>query len=560
MRKHRGESAERLLSDFRQGRMSRRDFLQRATALGIGSSAIAALLAACGEQATESVATGRTQPETSPAETEAGAAQLRIRTYDSDLSSLDTATWVSPTDQVIMQCVYEGLVTYRPGTSEVMNALAESFESSPDGLRHDFVLKEGIEFHGGYGEVTADDVKFTYERIAGLTTPKVESGYAGDWVTLREVQVTGRYSGTIVLETPFTPLLTTTLPLNSGFVLSQKAVAERGEEYATNPIGTGPYEFSEWTPKRQIMLTRFSGYGGASSGYADPPQWEEIQFFPIPDDAAAEIALETDEVDFGAIPTGSVERFEANSNFNVTKASEVGYAWIGMNIEDPALQDINLRQAIRYAIDVPSIIAAAYDDQWQQAYAMLPPVEPLGYWEDAPRYERDTDKAQTFLSEVPSPGQLRMTIANEPGTASVAEIVQSNLADIGLDVNIETLDTGAFYTISEEASSRQLFYAVYGGLLPDPSWATVWEVCDQVGQWNWMNWCDETYSRLHEEALRETDTERRAAMYIEMQRLIDQNVHDLFVAYPGRAYAARTGLEPVMTPWGLYVPWAFRSA
>jgi peptide/nickel transport system substrate-binding protein len=459
-----------------------------------------------------------------------------------------------------MQSIYEGLVTYKPGTSEVVNALAESFESSADGLRHDFVLKQGIEFHGDYGEVTADDVKFTYERIAGLTTPKVESPYAGDWAALQEVQVTGSHSGTIVLKEPFAPLLTTTLPLNSGLVLSQKAVTERGKEYATNPIGTGPYEFSEWAPKQKITLTRFAAYGGASSAYADPPAWAEIQLFPIPEDAAAEIALETGEVDFGAIPTASVQRFETNTDFSLTKVSEIGYAWLGMNIKDPALQDINLRQAIRYAIDVPSIITAAYDDQWQQAYAMLPPGEPLGYWEDAPRYERDTDKAKAFLSNVASPGELRLTIANEPGTKPLAEVVQSNLADIGLKVNIEAVDTATFYTTSPEASNRQLFYGVYGGLLPDPSWATVWEVCDQVGQWNWMNWCNETYSSLHDEAIRETDSEKRAPIYIEMQKLIDQDVHDVWIAYPSRAYAARTGIEPVITPWGLYVPWAFQTA
>jgi peptide/nickel transport system substrate-binding protein len=562
MTHHDTRQAERLVSEYMEGGMSRRRFLQRAGALGLASSTLAALLAACGGgQKQAATSTGQAESGATATSTSAGGGStLRIRTYDADLSSLDNASWVSPTDQVIMQSVYEGLVTYKPGTSDVVNALAESFQSSPDGLRHDFVLKKGIQFHGGYGELTADDVKFTYERIAGLTKPKVTSGYAGDWATLQEVQVTGSHSGTIVLKASFAPLLTTTLPLNSGLVLSQKAVTERGKKYPTHPIGTGPYEFTNWTPKQRITLTRFAEYGGAASAYAAPAQWDEIRLFPIPDDAAAEIALETGEVDFGAIPSSGVQRFEANSKFTLNKVAEVGYAWIGMNLKDPALQDVNLRQAIRYAVDVPSILVAAYDNLWQQAYAMLPPGEPLGFWADAPHYDRDTDKAKEFLSKVANPPELRFTVADEPGAKPLAEIVQSNLRDIGLKINIETLDTTTFYTISKQASSRQLFYAVYGGLLPDPSWATVWEVCDQVGQWNWMNWCDQTYSKLHDEAINETDPDKRTAMYIEMQKLIDQNVHDVFVAYPTRAYAARTGLTPAMTPWGLYVPWAFRSA
>ena len=84
------------------------------------------------------------------------------------------------------------------------------------------------------------------------------------------MKVTGTYTGEIVLTAPFAPLLTTTLPLFSGAVLSKQAVEERGEDYATHPIGTGPYEFVEWTPKRQIVLKRFTDYGGASSDMPRP--------------------------------------------------------------------------------------------------------------------------------------------------------------------------------------------------------------------------------------------------------------------------------------------------
>jgi len=554
--------ANELVRDYLEGGLGRREFLARAAALGIGSSALGALIAACGGKQATGGGGGETTRAASQTSTgkAGGSAALRIRTFDSDLTSLDPATWVAPTDQVVMYCVYEGLIAYKPGTSEVVNALASSFESSSDGLRHDFVLKQGIEFHGGYGEVTAEDVKFSYERIAGLTIPKVDSGYSGDWATLREVQVTGRHSGTIVLDAPFAPLKTTTLPLISGYVTSKKAVTERGKKYPTNPIGTGPYEFAQWTQQQRITLRRFARYGGASSGYAAPPEWQEIQFFPIPDESAGDIALETGSVDFGLISTSSVKRFEGDSGFTVIKKPDAGYSWIGMNVKDPVLQDVNLRQAIRYAVDVPSMLTAAYDNLWQQAYAMLSPGFPVGFWQDAPKYERDIEKAKSFLAKAGDPGTLKLSVADEPGTKQLAEIVQSNLGDIGLDVKIGTLDSASFYTISKEASSRQFFYATYGGLLPDPSWATVWEVCDQVGKFNWMNWCNQTYSRLHDEGLHEIDLDKREQIYIEMQRVMDQDAHDVWIAYPVRAWGSRKGITPAITPWGQYVPWAFRSA
>ena len=95
----------------------------------------------------------------------------------------------------------------------------------------------------GYGEVTAEDVKYSYERIAGLTKPNIHSPYSGDWSTLKEVKVTGKYTGTIILKERFSPLLHSTLPAGSGLVLSKKALLKLGNKgIAVHPIGTGPYD------------------------------------------------------------------------------------------------------------------------------------------------------------------------------------------------------------------------------------------------------------------------------------------------------------------------------
>ena len=161
--------------------------------------------------------------------------------------------------------IFEGLITYKPGTWEVVNVLAETFEPSADGLQFAFKLKEGIQFHGGYGEVTAEDVKFSYERIAGLTKPEIDSPYKGDWAACRRSRSTDTYSGTIILKEPFAAAHDDDAARVLRLVLSKKAVEERGEEYATSPIGTGPYEFVEWKPKQQVPMQRFADYGGASS-------------------------------------------------------------------------------------------------------------------------------------------------------------------------------------------------------------------------------------------------------------------------------------------------------
>ena len=139
----------------------------------------------------------------------------------------------------------EGLISFRPGTFTNANCLATSLEPSKDGKRIHFTLRQGVEFHGGYGELTSEDVKYSYERIAGLTKPNIHAVYQGDWNALQRVKTEGKYAGTIILKEQFAPLDRSTLPSGAGLVTSKKAVEKLGKKFATHPIGTGPYEFTK---------------------------------------------------------------------------------------------------------------------------------------------------------------------------------------------------------------------------------------------------------------------------------------------------------------------------
>ena len=573
------ERAQELVNDFVERKIDRRQFLQRSAALGLTFGAASALLAACGgdeeaappaEPAPAEPAPAEPTPPAEPAATEpaatepaaTGAAEaegpLTFR-LPVDIINLDPAFYTGDVEELTAYGVYEGLITYKPGTWEVVNVLAETFEPSADGLQFAFKLKEGIQFHGGYGELTAEDVKFSFERTAGLTTPAIESPYKGDWVALQEVQVTDTYSGTIILKEPFAALMTTTLPVYSGLVLSKKAVEERGEEYATSPIGTGPYEFVEWKPKQHVRVQRFADYGGASSDFLGT-LWDELVFIPIEEDNAVSIALEAGEVDFAQLGLSGVSQFEDNDDFTFHERVSLDYTWIGMNIRNPKLEDINVRQAIRYAVDVPAILEAAYEGRYEQATAILPPGMPIGYWEDAPLYERDLEKAQELLAMASNPPtELEFKFTEETGATATAEIVQANLADIGITVTPNKLDSSAYFALEKaELQSRELFYV---GFItnPDPSWSTVWFTCDQIDIWNWMYWCDEEYDRLHNEALRESDPAVRNEQYIEMQQLWDAAVHTVWLGWPTRYFAGRPGIEAALRPDGRIIPTGFRA-
>jgi peptide/nickel transport system substrate-binding protein len=135
----------------------------------------------------------------------AGTKTLRLRLL-ADIQNLDPAFEPQDFDLQTIFNIYENLISFKPGTFDLINTLAESWEASDNGLEFDFQLKQGIPFHKGYGEVTSEDVKFSFERIAGLTTPKIDSPYQKLWRNLTSVEVTGKYTGTIILNEVFAPL------------------------------------------------------------------------------------------------------------------------------------------------------------------------------------------------------------------------------------------------------------------------------------------------------------------------------------------------------------------
>ncbi|MQA02357.1 MAG: twin-arginine translocation signal domain-containing protein [Streptosporangiales bacterium] len=482
---------------------------------------------------------------------------LAIRTVE-DLQNLDPGFMASSTDDAIMVCIAENLVTYVPGKTEPVNELAEKITSSEDGLTHEFTLKKGVQFHGGYGELTAEDVKFSFERIAGLTKPDIESTYQGDWATLKEVEVTGKHTGVIKLSKPFAPLFYTTLPGNAGLIISKAAYDELGEDFATKPVGTGPYEFVEWKRSQHTTLKQFDKWAYPSQKWADKPQWKRIKFVPIPDDSSADVAVESGEVDLGQIAYSSVKRFKKKGDFKVTTLPTLDYAFIGFNVTHPKLRDVKVRKALREALDVDSILEAAFDGETRRAHALISEDVPVGHWKDAPRYQPDAAAAKQQLKDAGVSGlSLEMGIAEEPGAEQVAEIVQQNMKKVGVKVTIKKYPGDQMH---EQVKSLQMFYFSFSNQA-DPSWATVWFTGDQVGDWNFMSWENKEFDRLHDAALVELDPDKRSDMYVRMQELMDEDAIAAWVMYRTNHYAhpreVRTSLIPQR--FAKYRAWAVKS-
>ena len=189
--------------------------------------------------------------------------------------ALDPADRLSFTEGNIIRTVCQGLIEFKPGTFDWQPAAAQAIkQESPTVIS--FTLKPGLQFQGGFGELTADDVKFSFERFR----EKLPSGklptQSKDWDALDHVEVSDKYSGRIILKSPAPALWLVVLPDISGCLISKKAL-EAGAYQATNPlklIGTGAYAFGEWVPNQHVTLKANPDFKG------DKPGFQEIVLRP----------------------------------------------------------------------------------------------------------------------------------------------------------------------------------------------------------------------------------------------------------------------------------------
>ena len=296
---------------------------------------------------------------------------------EEDLKNLDPAYRTGPIDVNVILAVGQGLVKFKPGTTEWENDAAADIKQVDDKLI-EFTLKEGLKFTGGYGELTAEDVKFSFERFIKPGADGAKVDYADDWAALDSVEVTGPLTGKIHLKNPSPAVWLIALADGSGVIISKKAFEALGDKFKTTPIGSGPYILKEWVPRDHFTLVVNPDYLG------EKPAFAEIVGKPIADDKTAQLALAGRRDRLRRASTRrSPRKSRAAPGIKVQKLSAIDYVWIGPNIEKKPFDDVRVRQAIRKAIDVPAIIAAAYNGAVEPAYALEAPGI-LGYWKDAP--------------------------------------------------------------------------------------------------------------------------------------------------------------------------------
>jgi peptide/nickel transport system substrate-binding protein len=311
------------------------------------------------------------------------------------------------------------------------------------------------------------------------------------------------------------------------------------------PCGCGPYTITSYNPDAEIKLQAFPDY------YRGKARIDKVNYKILTDNNTITVAFESGELDYIVVPTASWANLSANSNYTtyLSPTNHTSFFHINVNNND-ALSNKLVRQALSYAIDRESMCIAAYDGIAQPAYSMFNPDSVFGGFTvkeleaaGIPTYQYDPDKAKALLAEAGYAGGLDIgTILTISGSywEKMATVFQSNLADIGVTVHIELADSAACRARRKEHDYQ---LATTGtNYTPEASYAYQYFrylTSEQKtgGMYTELGVEDKELDALFQKAMSETDNDQRKADYLEVNRMMQDQMYSIPTFYKSIPYA-----------------------
>lgn len=406
--------------------------------------------------------------------------------------------------------IYEGLVKLDEDGS-IQPSLAESYEQIDD-VTYQFKLKEGVKFHNGE-DLKASDVVFSLKRA--IESPSVTHLY--QTIDIDSVQALDDYTVEFKQSEPFAGIIAA-LCHPGGFIVSEKAVNDGGEDYGQNPIGTNALKFVNWSRSDSIELEQFEDYHG------DPTDYSELVFRIIPEPSNRVIELESGGVDIAYdIIATDLEKIEENEELNLLKALDYGETYMGFNFSKEPMNDPLVREAITLALDVDSIVKAVFRDLGQTATGVLPPTLNYSISDEMEVPQQNIDRAKELLAEAGYEDGLSLSITTNDNKdrSDMATAMKEQLAAANIDATISVLEWSAFNDVIKNGD-QDLFMIAWTADSSDPD--TFLYPCfhssSQGEGGNYIFLDDPEVDELIEKARYAQDESERAEYYAEVQQLL----------------------------------------
>jgi len=442
--------------------------------------------------------------------------------------TLDPHTSTLGQSQAISRFLYRGLTRFaikdgRVTTAEVEPDLAESWTLSPDGTVWTFKLRKGVQFHKGFGEMTAEDVKFSFERQINRTPG---TRYGVNLEVIKSIEVVDPYTVQIVLKGFDAIFLLRMVGYQQGYIVSKKAVEKLGEQFKWNPVGTGPFYFERHTPRERVVLRAFDRF------YGGRPSIDEVHWFDVPEDATKLIGLEKGTFDLlypEAVTADFADQVKKMGAI-IDRRGPGGQERFYIDMTKPPFDDIRVRRAFMHAIDRKAIKETMYPgDLARLASSCVPP----GYFGHVPMTfpEYNPEKARKLLAEAGHPNGFTIKnyfISKSFFYPKVLTLAQEQLRKVGIIVELQVVEHATFH---ENIRKNLDPFVLYGGTRitdADP-WLSLFfdskEIPDPATGNKGSNFAHyRGMDDLLAAGRNERDQKKRAGIYAEAQKRLERDL------------------------------------
>ncbi|MCR5673536.1 MAG: ABC transporter substrate-binding protein [Lachnospiraceae bacterium] len=426
--------------------------------------------------------------------------------------SLDPHEAVAAGTKEILFNIYEGLL--KPDeTGDLIPAVAKEYSVSEDGLTYSFVLRDGVKFHNG-NDVTAEDVKYSIEKSAGLTG---EESLIGAFANIKEVNVKDDKNIDIVLSEPDIDFPAYVANINASII------PKDNDKPSTVPVGTGPYKYVSRSPQENIILKKFDEYWGT------PANIEDVTLKVIPNADSIVMNLNGGAVDMFARLTVTQTQ-QLSDNFNVLEGEMNLVQAVYLNHKVEPFDNVDVCRALSYAVDVDNILELTSDKKGFPVGSSMFPAFKKYYVDLSDTYPTDIEKAKELLAKAGYPDGFSFSItvpSNYQPHIEAAQVVSEQLKKIGVKADIKLVEWNSW--LSDVYSQRQYEATLIG---VDASSLTATAMLDRFrtdASNNFTNYSNKEYDDLYNKLYSASSDEERIAIYQDLQRNLADNAANIYI-------------------------------
>ena len=510
--------------------------IRNALALCLAVLMMATMLAGCSGGASSST------PASASASAASGTSSNDSTTLtlaiNADILTTDPQALNNGTTTSVMYNVFSNLVKY-DDAGEIVMDLAESYELLEDQVTWEFKIREDAVFHDGT-PVTAEDVAWSLTRVM---TDESSSDYM-NFSPLAEAVAVDDYTVHVVSKDPY-PIMLQLLCKGGAAVLPKAYFEENGEEaWLANPIGSGPYQLTEYVKDDHVTLVPFADYYGEQN-----PDWEEVIFRVVPESSTRVgelIAGNVDAVNM-VIPT-EWERVNGNEGTAVVNGPSTRVYQLALKTDKGPTADLRVRQAIDLAIDDQTIVDTILQGAGTPMLTRIPSGV-NGCNEDlVGKYNYDPERAKELLAEAGYPDGFSMKIEAPTGRytmdAEISQAIVAMLSQVGITVDLQLLESSAYSNVFSAHSAEDGFMTCFGLGFFDASYGMIgYFGVNTSGESNWNN---QEYIDMYYEAEFNMNEEERTQLFQEMQQMVADEVPYAIICQIDNSYGVKDSIT--MTP------------